>query len=254
MKWAPLPASRPSAASSGLARPFRARRPASPHPPLSQGIKTCTARCFPTSPFIILPHLPTMLSLLLVLQGSAHPSCCLAGFWRLSPIAMLWPCIRHLWSLATPLTLALSWPAHFRLRQKPATVVPSYSPPRTSSPALQLQLSSKMIPFSTMLKRLVARLCRSDPSCLDLPLPATVTPPLSWSATLSRYWLRAFSLRWEPWAEANTEWESACRMTNEESNTSDLSTVEEQHKSHNLPRRAQKLSTTRNPLLRWFQY
>jgi len=40
VKGAPLPASRPSAAPLGLARPFLARRPASPHPSLSRGIKT----------------------------------------------------------------------------------------------------------------------------------------------------------------------------------------------------------------------
>ncbi len=40
MKGAPLPASSPSVAPLGLARPFRARRPASPHAPLSRGIKT----------------------------------------------------------------------------------------------------------------------------------------------------------------------------------------------------------------------
>lgn len=40
MKGAPLPASRPSAAPLGLARPFWARRPASPHSSLSRDIKT----------------------------------------------------------------------------------------------------------------------------------------------------------------------------------------------------------------------
>ena len=45
----PFPASSQGASPSGLARPLRARRPLSPHPPLSPGIKTCTARCFPTS-------------------------------------------------------------------------------------------------------------------------------------------------------------------------------------------------------------
>jgi len=40
MKGAPIPASRQSTALSGLACLVRARRPASPHPPLSRGIKT----------------------------------------------------------------------------------------------------------------------------------------------------------------------------------------------------------------------
>ena len=40
MKGPPLPASRQTAAPLGLARSFRARRPASPHPSLSRGIKT----------------------------------------------------------------------------------------------------------------------------------------------------------------------------------------------------------------------
>ena len=37
-----------------------------------------------------------------------------------------------------------------------------------------------IIPFSTMLEYLVARLCRSRPSYLDFPLPATVSLQFSW--------------------------------------------------------------------------
>lgn len=45
MKCALFPAFRSSAVHSGLAGLFRARRSASHHPPLSQDIKTCIARC-----------------------------------------------------------------------------------------------------------------------------------------------------------------------------------------------------------------
>lgn len=57
----------------------------------------------------------------------------------------------------------------------------------TGEPSYSLQLSSEMVSISTMLERLVPRLCRSGPSGLDHPLPATVSPPLSWSATPRLY-------------------------------------------------------------------
>ena len=90
-----------------------------------------------------------------------------------------------LWDhFAAPLTLAISWSAHFRLRLELAIranhliryLVPCR--PRCSSAQLSSQ-RTEMIPFSFMLERLVARICRSGPFCLGLPVPATFSLPLS---------------------------------------------------------------------------
>ncbi len=71
---------------------FQARRPVSPHPLLSQGIKTSTACCFPTSSFIFLPTSPCRaLVPSHIAKVYGPPSCYLAGFYRLSPITVLGP-------------------------------------------------------------------------------------------------------------------------------------------------------------------
>ena len=66
-----FPASRPSAALLGLTRPLRARRPASPHPPLSQRYKDLHPSLFSHFPLHLSSTSPCRPPLLLALQGSA---------------------------------------------------------------------------------------------------------------------------------------------------------------------------------------
>jgi len=106
-------------------------------------------------------------------KGLRPPSCCLAGFYRPSPIALLGPWHKAFLLMAfpfeitllhlSPYALTLSWPAHFRLRLKPAMQV---NPLIRHLVPCRLRCSSaptEMIPVSTLLER--PELCRSGPSC-----------------------------------------------------------------------------------------
>ena len=70
---------------------------------------------------------------------------------------------------------------------------------------------TEMIRFQSMLEHLLARLYRSWPCCLCLPLPATVSPLLSWSRSLLQYWLRISACGEDPTAKRLPKLEHACR-------------------------------------------
>lgn len=71
---------------------FHARRQVSPHPLLSQGMKTPTACCFSTTSSIFLPTSPyRTLPPSHIAKVCGPPSCYLAGFYRLSPITVFGP-------------------------------------------------------------------------------------------------------------------------------------------------------------------
>ena len=146
MKCPLFPASRPSATSSGLAPPLRVRRPASPHPPLSPRYKDLHPSLFSLSPssfFHICLRSPRSFS---YCKGLRNPPGCLAGFYRPSPIVMLWPLHEafYSWPFPSGLLCCTSHPRQLLTCSLSPTAEasdkgePSHSLLRILSPALQL--------------------------------------------------------------------------------------------------------------------